>query len=233
MIKWSTTFRCNEVSCSCSYYSFPQTLSLLLSVILSLLISHNSGHIKLLDHHRNIPLLLTRKPQVVLIAFNRVSSWNKAAKASATQSFKTSILFPQPSTANTTTVIKILSLRSTRSYPCWFGILPKNFTPPTVSAMSYTSHHDYFSNFIGKFRCISVFFLYNGTQVILGTSRGILFVFFIQVFEKIFFVFCKIHEINIKKNDIAGLTPSFSRHHARFQSLILKNGLCSFLAIST
>jgi hypothetical protein len=102
MIKWSTTFRCNEVSCSCSYYSFPQTLSLLISVILSLLISHNSGHIKLLDHHRNIPLLLTRKPQVVLIAFNRVSSWNKAAKASATQSFKTSILFPQPSTANTT-----------------------------------------------------------------------------------------------------------------------------------
>jgi hypothetical protein len=129
MIKRSTTFWCTEVSCSRSHHSFPQTLSLLLSAILSLLRSHNSGHIKLLDHHRKIPLLLTSKPQVVLIAFDRVSGWNKAAKASATRSFKTSILFPQPSTANTTTVIGILSLRSTRSYPCWFGISPKNFTP--------------------------------------------------------------------------------------------------------
>jgi hypothetical protein len=100
MIKRSTTFCCTKVSCSRSHHSFPQTLSLLLSAILSLLKSHNSGHIKLLDHHRKIPLLLTSKPQMVLIAFDRVSGWNKAAKASATRSFKTSILFPQPSTAN-------------------------------------------------------------------------------------------------------------------------------------
>jgi len=89
--------------------------------------SPNSGHLKTPDYHKNVPLLLARKPQAVFVAENRGSGWNKAVKSYANQSFKPPILSHQPLTARKPTIIRILSFRSTRSGPLFTVIWPNNF----------------------------------------------------------------------------------------------------------
>jgi hypothetical protein len=84
--------------------------------------------------------------------------------------------------------------------------------PPIMVARELHAPPWLFLYFLVKFKGISVFSPYNDTQVIFGTFRSILCLF-IHVFI-IFFVFCKIPEINIKKNDDVGPTPKLSRHHA-------------------
>jgi hypothetical protein len=58
------------------------------------------------------------------------------------------ILSRQPSTTIKTTVIRILSPRSTKSYPLFPGISPRTFTPPTVAERELYARQGYFHNFL-------------------------------------------------------------------------------------
>jgi hypothetical protein len=119
----------------------------------------------------------------------------KAVTSSATQSFKPLILSHQPSTTTTTTITGMLLLRNPRICPVWLKSRRKT-PPPIVAAREL---HDNFREVQGYFRLF---------HVILGTFRGMFFVFLYM-----YFVFCKIPEINIKTNDDASLTPNLSHHH--------------------
>jgi len=128
VIQWSKSSRCTRLPCLRPHRSKPRRLSLLSSAILSLLRPPNSGNLKSPDHHKKTSLLLTRKPQVVFIAFITLACRKKTAMSLATRSFKPPILSHQPSTANTMTTIEILSLRAIKISLLWLKISLKNFT---------------------------------------------------------------------------------------------------------
>jgi hypothetical protein len=114
-IQRSNIFVSTEVTYTCRHNSVASTS--LSSATLSPHRSPNSGHLKTPDYHINVPLLLARKPQAVFVAEYRGSGRNKAVKSLANRSFKPSILSHQPLTTSTTTIIRILSSRSSRNCP--------------------------------------------------------------------------------------------------------------------
>jgi len=102
-----------------------QSLSLLSPAILSLIRSPNSGRLKPPNYHRKVTRLLYRKTRPVSVFSLPYLAGKRPRFSSATRSFKSTILPHQPSTAIETTVIRILSIISTRINHLLTGNLAK------------------------------------------------------------------------------------------------------------